>query len=171
MLRLVCSSHFSAAMQREKKNPSLQHLPPPFYLSPNEQFTWLVKEVVKSAKAEGKQRGGSTGVHFPQVELLSPVLQDLPLFPGASKAGCGRKVCVYTLCQTLKERMASIHNSKRETIFKMKEHAIKSSGRLPLFCPPCYNAISSIFCLWDAIISRVCTRITSPSHPCPFNRV
>lgn len=28
----------------------------------------------------------------------------------------------YTLCQTLKERMAS--NSKRETIFKMKEHAI-----------------------------------------------
>lgn len=119
MLRLVCSSHFSALSRgegEEKKNPSLQHLPPPFYLSPNEQFTWLVKEVVKPAKAEGKQRVGCAGVHFPQVELLSPVLQDLRLFPGASEAGCGRRVCVYTLCQTLKERMASIHNSKRETI-------------------------------------------------------
>lgn len=118
------------------KKPLSAAPPTPLYLSPNEQFTWLVKEVVKPAKAEGKQRAGCTGVHFPQVELLSPVLQDLLLFPGVSEAGCGRKVCVYTLCQTLKERMASIHNSKRETIFEMKEHAIKSAGRLPLFCPP-----------------------------------
>lgn len=168
MFFALLSSH----ARKEKKNSPVQHLPPPFYLSPNEQFTWLVKEVVKPAKAEGKQRGGCTGVHFPQVELLSLVLQDLPLFPGVSEPGCGRRVCVYTPCQTLKERMASIHNSKRETIFKMKEHAIKSAGRLPLFCPPhSYNAISSIFCLWDAIISRARTRITSPSHPCPFNRV
>lgn len=92
MLRLVCSSHFSAFVrgkEKKKKNPPLlQHLPPtPFYLSPNEQFTWLVKEVVKPAKAEGKQRAGCAGVHFPQVELLSPVFQDLLLFPGVSKAG------------------------------------------------------------------------------------
>lgn len=143
MLRLVCSSHFSATVQgggeREKNKSNLlcstshPHLTLPFYLSANEQFTWLVKEVVKPAKERGKQRAACAGVHFPQVELLSPVLQDLPLFPGVSAAGCGRRVCVYTLCQTLKERMASIHNSKRETIFKMKEHAIKSAGRLPLF--------------------------------------
>ncbi len=50
--------------------------------------------MVKPAKAEGKQRAGCTGVHFPQVELLSPVLQDLRLFPGVSEAGCGRGVCV-----------------------------------------------------------------------------
>lgn len=97
MLRLVCSSHFSAfargkGKKKKKKDPPLlQHLPPPppppFYLSPNEQFTWLVKEVVKPAKAEGKQRAGCAGVHFPQVELLSPVFQDLLLFPGVSKAG------------------------------------------------------------------------------------
>lgn len=67
--------------------------PPSFYLSPNEQFTWLVKEAVKPAKAGGKQRVGCTGVHFPQVELLSPALQDLRLFPGVSEPGCG--VCVH----------------------------------------------------------------------------
>lgn len=124
------------ARERGKKGLLSCTSHPPFYLSPNEQFTWLVKEVVKPAKEEGKQRGGCAGVHFPQVERLSPVLQDVPLFPGVSAAGCGRTVGVYTLCKTLKERMASIHNSKRETIFKMKEHAINSAGRLPLFCPP-----------------------------------
>lgn len=92
MLRLVCSSHFSAFTGGKGGGKSP---PPPFYLSPNEQFTWLVKEVVKPAKAEGKQRVGCTGVHFPQVEPLPPVLQDLCLFPGASKPGCG--VCVHAM--------------------------------------------------------------------------
>lgn len=91
MLRLVCSSHFSAFARGKGEG-----IPPPlfsFYLSPNEQFTWLVKEAVKPAKAGGKQRVDCTGVHFPQVELLSPALQDLRLFPGVSEPGCG--VCVH----------------------------------------------------------------------------
>lgn len=149
MLRLVCSSHFSVAVRgKSRKKKKESPVPPPpqpptypttisFYLGPNEQFTWLVKEVVKPAKAEGKQRRGCTRVHFPQVELLSPVLPDLTLVPGVS----GRGECVYTLCQTLKERMASIHNSKRETIFKMKEHAIKSAGRPPLFYPLLFHLL------------------------------
>lgn len=126
--------------KKERKSPPpTTHLPHHhlLYLGPNEQFTWLVKEVVKPAKAEGKQRRGCTRVHFPQVELLSPLLPDLTLVPGVS----GRGECVYTLCQTLKERMASIHNSKRETIFKMKEHAIKSAGRPPLFYPLLFHLL------------------------------
>lgn len=99
MLRLVCSSHFSAFAQGKGKKPSSAAAPPAphFYLSTNEQFTWLVKEVVKPAKAEGKQRAGCTAVHFPQVERLSPVFQAPPLLPGVSRAGCGRRVCVDAL--------------------------------------------------------------------------
>lgn len=146
MLRLVCSSHFLVAVWGKSRKKKKESPPPPtthlphhhlLYLGPNEQFTWLVKEVVKPAKAEGKQRRGCTRVHFPQVELLSPLLPDLTLVPGVS----GRGECVYTLCQTLKERMASIHNSKRETIFKMKEHAIKSAGRPPLFYPLLFHLL------------------------------
>ncbi|MEQ2262105.1 hypothetical protein XENORESO_012140, partial [Xenotaenia resolanae] len=82
-----------------------KQLPPPAYLGPNEQFTWLVKEVVKPAKAEGKQRGGCAGVHFPQVE---PWL--LHLHPGGMTRSKGR-ASVYTFSHL--ENMCSRFDNQR----------------------------------------------------------
>lgn len=114
MLRLVCSF----ALLREKKKTSS-----PFYLGPNEQFTWLVKGVVKPAKAAGKQRAGLRWSSFPTGGNYCLLLRSetLPLIPPAlekkkEEAWLRSEEQERRFAKPWRTRMASIHNSKRETI-------------------------------------------------------
>lgn len=87
MLRLVCSSHFFQGKREKKKIPTFSAAPPfpPLYLGPNEQFTWLVKEVVPPAKAEGGEtKTGLRQSSFPTGGAA------LPRALGPASAGVGK---------------------------------------------------------------------------------